>query len=287
MTNKKHIVIAVLATLCLTSTLFMILPTRSQPGGLEYNPWADLNDDGIIDVYDVVMVTGIYDSEGTPVNKTTLLLDVNATFTDLLSRIDGINNTLSQRISSLDAQLATMDAAIMQLQLSNADLSSRINALEANYSITNLRLAPYAIPFNSTYSTAYDYTTETYPKLADMSGMSVTLALERPCQLMIMLSAELQNLGPNTAREDTWIIIQATVNGDAALPSEFNTTAVDPTGAAGLVYHDHYLRWGTYSFFFNRQTLSAGFYTIKIRWAATVGKAEVRSRVLSVIALPT
>jgi len=69
MTSKKHIVIAVLASFCLTSTLFMILPTRSQSDDLEYNPWADLNEDGIIDIYDVVGVTGIYETTGTPVKN--------------------------------------------------------------------------------------------------------------------------------------------------------------------------------------------------------------------------
>jgi len=53
-----------------------------------YNPWCDLNDDGIINIYDVVMVTGRYGSTGVPLNKTALLYNVNNTFTQLLDRID-------------------------------------------------------------------------------------------------------------------------------------------------------------------------------------------------------
>lgn len=60
MATKKDVVIAILATFCLTSTLFMILPTRSQ----EYDPWADLNEDGIVDIFDVVGVTSIYETTG-------------------------------------------------------------------------------------------------------------------------------------------------------------------------------------------------------------------------------
>jgi hypothetical protein len=51
MASRKDLVIAVLATFCLTATLFMIIPTRSQIGG--YDPWADINDDGKIDMYDI------------------------------------------------------------------------------------------------------------------------------------------------------------------------------------------------------------------------------------------
>jgi len=61
--------------------------------GPEYDPWRDLNDDGIINIYDVVMVTGIYGSTGTPINKTELLLD-------LLDRVE----TLETMITSLQTR---------------------------------------------------------------------------------------------------------------------------------------------------------------------------------------
>jgi len=67
----------------------------------EYNPWRDLNDDGVINIYDVVMVTGIYGSTGTPINKTALLYNVNDTFTELLSRIDSLNSSLQQSSSQI------------------------------------------------------------------------------------------------------------------------------------------------------------------------------------------
>ena len=40
----------------------------------EYDPWADLDDDGDIDIYDIVDIAGRYGTTGTPINKTELLL---------------------------------------------------------------------------------------------------------------------------------------------------------------------------------------------------------------------
>jgi hypothetical protein len=62
---RRDVLIAVLATFCLTSALFTIKPSGSQ-STLSYNPWADINDDGIIDIYDVVSVTAIYGKTGDP-----------------------------------------------------------------------------------------------------------------------------------------------------------------------------------------------------------------------------
>lgn len=227
---------------------------------------------------------------------------INTTVTQLQSSDTSLGNSLSQLQSRADTlnntmiflntTIVTMNTTITQLQTSDANLNSRmsaleaeVNALEANYSVTNLKLAPYAVPFNSTYSTTYGWTTEQYPNWADMPAMTVTLNLTRASQLIIMFSGELQNLGPDTTRENTWICIQAKINNDVALPSEFNTTTVDPSGT-GMLTQGHYLRWGTYSCTFYSQTLNAGFYTIKLRWDCTVGKAEARSRDLVVIALP-
>jgi hypothetical protein len=62
---RRDVLIAVLATFCLTSALFTIKPSGSQ-STLSYNPWMDINDDGRIDIYDVVSVTAIYGKTGNP-----------------------------------------------------------------------------------------------------------------------------------------------------------------------------------------------------------------------------
>lgn len=60
MTNKKDIIIAVLATFCLASALFMILPSRSSP----YDAWKDINGDGIIDMKDIGYTVQSYGTSG-------------------------------------------------------------------------------------------------------------------------------------------------------------------------------------------------------------------------------
>lgn len=61
MIGRKHIMATLLATFCLTVALLAAVPTLSQPSMPEYNPWADLNDDGIIDIFDVVACTSHYE----------------------------------------------------------------------------------------------------------------------------------------------------------------------------------------------------------------------------------
>ena len=75
----------------LSASFFLVNSTASnyETTSVEYDPWRDLNDDGVINIYDVVMVTGIYGSTGTPINKTALLLD-------LLSRLDSLNSTVTE-----------------------------------------------------------------------------------------------------------------------------------------------------------------------------------------------
>lgn len=61
--NKKDVVIVVLATLCLTVTLFSIIPVMSGP---QYDPWKDVNDDGVIDVKEYQIIKNAIPSVGDP-----------------------------------------------------------------------------------------------------------------------------------------------------------------------------------------------------------------------------
>jgi hypothetical protein len=65
MVNKKDLIIAVLATFCLTATLFLIIPTRSQTLG-PYDPWLDTNADGKIDGKDLGETAFAFGSYGDP-----------------------------------------------------------------------------------------------------------------------------------------------------------------------------------------------------------------------------
>lgn len=72
--TKKSLVIVVLSALCLTTILAG--PTNSLVG--YYDPWLDINDDGKIDMKDVAAVAKAFGSLGDPINKTALLLALDA-----------------------------------------------------------------------------------------------------------------------------------------------------------------------------------------------------------------
>jgi hypothetical protein len=55
--NKKDLTIVALATFCLTATLFMIIPIRSDTPPGTYDPWVDTNDDGNINILESI-ITG-------------------------------------------------------------------------------------------------------------------------------------------------------------------------------------------------------------------------------------
>lgn len=65
MTNKKDLIIAVLATFCLTATLLLITPTRSQTP-LGYDPSVDINHDGTINILDAIILGNHFMTSGDP-----------------------------------------------------------------------------------------------------------------------------------------------------------------------------------------------------------------------------
>lgn len=132
MVIKKDLVIAVLATFCLTFALFTVLPTRSSTTNEpKYDPWADLNDDGIIDIYDVTWLCTMYDTTGTPINKTALLYEVNATFTELLSRISNLNASLLDMEAYLNTKITDLNTSLVEFQSRIAELETELAILNA------------------------------------------------------------------------------------------------------------------------------------------------------------
>jgi len=107
-----------LVTLVLTSFVLVGVTISEFPPELPgtYSPWGDLNDDGVINIFDIVWLTGRYKETGTPVNKTALLYNVSDTFTEILSQIDYLNNELQNRTTNLETQIASMNMTIAELQ---------------------------------------------------------------------------------------------------------------------------------------------------------------------------
>jgi hypothetical protein len=63
----------------------------------EYSPWGDLNDDGIINIFDIVWLSSRYGTTGTPLNVTELLLELDM-------RVDVLNASML----SLEEQVALL-----------------------------------------------------------------------------------------------------------------------------------------------------------------------------------
>jgi hypothetical protein len=85
-----------LATILLVSLLLVGAIPSSSVG--EYDPWCDLDDDGDIDIYDIVHMAGMYGSTGTPINKTALLLELQA-------RVENLSTSLialEERMAALE-----------------------------------------------------------------------------------------------------------------------------------------------------------------------------------------
>jgi hypothetical protein len=115
------------------------MPTRSlnTTSEFEYDPWLDLDDNGIIDIYDVVWLNELYNAEGIPINKTELLYEVNATYTRLLSKIDSLNSSLLDLEAYLITRITTFETLVAQHQSEIEELESRIEQLETEIAILN------------------------------------------------------------------------------------------------------------------------------------------------------
>ena len=94
-----------------------------------YNPWCDINDDGKIDIYDVVKVTCRYGSTGVPLNKTALLYNVNDTFTQLLDRIEILESNRTD-LFNLYWQLYNLYS---DLQANQTQIFSELDLLQTLY----------------------------------------------------------------------------------------------------------------------------------------------------------
>jgi len=130
-TAKKNLIIVVLATFCLTATLFMIMPTRSSSAERQYDPWIDYNDDGKISIGDIVNTISFFGTSGEPINKTALLYNVNDTFTALLSRIDSLNASLLDLEAYFETRINTLNATLVEQQSRIADLETQLIILNA------------------------------------------------------------------------------------------------------------------------------------------------------------
>jgi len=85
---RKDIIITALLTFCLTATLFMMATTYSQTEPA-YDPWADYNADGTIDIFDIVPVALTFGSAGDSTKNVTIAGHANKLAFAVSTGLDG------------------------------------------------------------------------------------------------------------------------------------------------------------------------------------------------------
>jgi len=105
MLRKKYVVAisSLVIISVLVGSLFYYNMVQAQEAH-EYDPWADTNDDGLIDIRDITHLAMKFGTSGTPINKTDLLLELQSRVEALEERtpkfysvfhLTGINTTLT------------------------------------------------------------------------------------------------------------------------------------------------------------------------------------------------
>jgi hypothetical protein len=132
--SKSVLLSIVLATMLMTSMLFMgtgsVSNTKLASAG-EYDPWKDINDDGMIEMMDYYYLSEVYGTSGTPINKTALLLELQAKIESLNASLLGLEAYLEMRIPILEVSVGELEIEVATLQTTIDTLESRITTLES------------------------------------------------------------------------------------------------------------------------------------------------------------
>jgi hypothetical protein len=126
--NWKNYLVAVL--LCSMILALAFIQNSGSQTTFQYDPWADINDDGKIDIKDVAYVSRLFGTFGDPVNKTALLYNVNATLTELLSRIDQLNMSLTELKSIIEARMPKKGYAFIPAAAFNPEFDEMDNGVD-------------------------------------------------------------------------------------------------------------------------------------------------------------
>jgi len=147
------------------------------------------------------------------------------------------------------------------------ELESRVSALEAAGSVTNIRLAAGAIPFNSIYRLTAEMTTST--SWIDMPSMSISITLNRTSHLLIFFTT-MAYVGV----QSDFLWVRAIVDGLEADPPR--------------VYLGYAQYWDSLAANFYELSVPPGDHTVKIQWKKSLaaGYTYVETRTLNIIALP-
>ena len=88
--------------------------------------------------------------------------------------------------------------------------------------------------------------------------------------------------------ESFQVYVQAVIDTQVLDPTWLRINPiVEQTGFDLLMPHHHMLTYGTYSYNFQPQLVSAGNHTVKMQWLVSGGRGYLAGSTLTVIALPT
>ncbi|UCD96409.1 MAG: hypothetical protein JSV35_07975 [Candidatus Bathyarchaeota archaeon] len=275
-------------------------PPECLPTG--YCPWCDFDDDGDIDIFDIVEIAGRYGYNGTAMNKTDLLESLSQ-LENLTQRIavletefTWLNSTVvshGDELGDMQNEIGQMNTTITMLQdelsilnASHTNLESTISVLQQMVDLLADRVATLeAYQVNSTGSSTVHSITEEHVYL-DMNDMSVTLNLQHTSHVLIFFTTEAQMTAGNGS-----IRVMCRANQLIAEPGSIDLTPSLSQELCPSCDHRHSLDASAYSFNFYIPSLPAGNYTIKIQWrlfSLDDGvEASVTERTLTALAFPT
>ena len=196
MSKKEYTILSSLGIVSiLLVSVFYYSMVQAQDVG-KYDPWADLNDDGTINILDFAHLATKFLTSGEPINKTGLLLELETRVEALESVTDG----LSTKVDTVNTLLS--------------DLEGKVNLLEAHnetYSSTLESISGYSAIFN----------------WQDIPDMEVEITLETDATLLIVFSAQASITG--TGQE---MYIRTIVDSTQANPSTGVTLTKSPEWAS-------------------------------------------------------
>jgi hypothetical protein len=102
--------------------MFFTSATSQTEEQLPYDPWVDINDDGIIDLYDLSNIGSRWETTGTPINKTGLLLELQA-------EVDSLNSSLTELQSRMESDMS-QSGRLVQLPFGSTERQKKNGAYE-------------------------------------------------------------------------------------------------------------------------------------------------------------
>jgi uncharacterized small protein (DUF1192 family) len=91
----------------------------------------DLDDNGQINILDAIDLSNVYGTSGSPINKTSLLLELQDKIDSLNASLLGLEANLEIRIPILEASVGELESKVATLQTTINTLESRIATLES------------------------------------------------------------------------------------------------------------------------------------------------------------